>query len=287
MNSLSLDTILTTQTDFYETAVDVDPSAGAAQPMRPVLDGSLIVGAPGSTNSFPFTNKPLLLSTVKHEAAFAIYRNFPQAVPEDYLAPICQATFGLARTEIVLNSPFYRPSPDVQGDVDARTQLQLMGTDYMWRCSSWTFARNWVQKGGTVFMAHYSLGASYAGNEAVPFCTQPGSVCHQDDIQIVVCTWFFLSQRLVTLPLFLILKFGTVSNPTAAQSNLITQVQKRYKSFLATGDPNVPGLPAWRAAGADNLNVLNLGGTSTIDVGACDTNFWGNAVEYDYQFYGL
>jgi hypothetical protein len=70
--------------------------------------------------------------------------------------------------------------------VDARVQLQELGTDYLWRCSAWTFARNWVQNGGTAYVGKYLVGATYPGNGEVPYCIQPGIVCHQDDIEIVV-----------------------------------------------------------------------------------------------------
>jgi hypothetical protein len=133
------------------------------------------------------------VTSVANEAGFTIYDNFPDPLPEDTFFPICQATFlSTERTNIIVSSSFYPPVPS-DGFVDARVQLQTLGTDYIWRCSAWTFARNWVKHGGTAYVGKYLLGATYPGNEAVPYCTQPGIVCHQDDIMIVVSHPLLLS----------------------------------------------------------------------------------------------
>ncbi|KAF8892430.1 Alpha/Beta hydrolase protein [Infundibulicybe gibba] len=237
--SLSLNAILNAQDTLFRTAFTIDPAAGMAQPIRPVRDGSFITSPLDSTAPFPSVNKPILLSSF---------------------------TFGPDRTNTILSSPHYPPTPPALGLPDARVQLQLIGTDYLWKCSSWTFARNWVQKGGKAFVGLYTLGASYPGNEAVPFCTQDGAVCHQDDIQIV---------------------FGTVANPTPAQSSLISEVQRRYKAFLATGNPNTAGLATWVPAEANNIHSLLLGGSGEAPIGACDPSFWGQSVQYDYQVFGI
>jgi len=190
---LDIDTVINAQNVVYGTAIDLDPAAGRNQPIRPVLDGSFITVPLDSTGAFPSQNKPLLLTTVSHEAAYAIYKSFP-ALPVEAFPPICAATFGPDRTDVVINAPFYAPVPSaIDGSVDARVQLQNVGTDYLWKCSSWTFARSWVQHGGSAFVGQYVVGASYPGNEAVPYCSTPGVLCHQDDILIVVCIFLFSS----------------------------------------------------------------------------------------------
>ena len=187
-NALSLDTILSAQEILFGIASTLDPAAGAIVPIRPVLDGSFVTSPLDSTAPFPSVSKPLLITTVANEAGLAIYGAFTDPLPQSAFSPICQAAFlSTERTDIVLRSPFYTfpPSDSV---VDARIQLQELGTDYQWRCSSWTFARNWVQNGGTAYVGKYLIGATYPGNQEVSYCTQPGIVCHQDDIEIVVST---------------------------------------------------------------------------------------------------
>jgi len=171
---------------LFNNACNLDPAAGSNQPIRPVLDGSFITTPLDSTAAFPSVSKPILVTSVSHEAGFAIYGAFTDPLPEEAFQPICDATFGSERTAVVVNSPNYAPIPSADGSIDARTQLQLVGTDYLWKCSGWTFARSWVQNGGTAYVGQFVVGATYPGNEAVSYCTQPGVVCHQDDIQIVV-----------------------------------------------------------------------------------------------------
>jgi hypothetical protein len=76
-----------------------------------------------------------------------------------------------------------------------------------------------------------------------------------------------------------------VASPTSAQSALTTEIQKRYKAFLANGNPNVAGVATWTPATATNVHPILLGGSGEATVGACDPNFWGSSVQYDYQFY--
>lgn len=263
-NGLSLNSILGAQMNLFSNAINLDPAAGNAQPIRPVKDGYFITSPLDSTAPFPAVNKPLLISTVAQEAGFAIYNAFPDPLPEAAFQPICDATFGSGRTPAVVSSPNYAPVSSLDGSVDARTQLQVVGTDYLWRCSSWTFARNWVQHGGAAYVGQYVVGTSYPGNSAVSFCNGPGIVCHQDDIEIV---------------------FGTTSNPTSAQSALTTEMQKRYKAFLTNGNPNVAGVASWAAATSSDVHSILLGGSGETAVGACEPDFWGSTVQYDYQFY--
>ncbi|KAF9454612.1 alpha/beta-hydrolase [Macrolepiota fuliginosa MF-IS2] len=257
-SSLSLDTILNSEMTLFGTAWETIPVVGQFEPMRPVRDGSFITTSLDSTTPFPSVSKPILVTTVADEAGFAIYTSNQASLTQTNLTDACDTTFGTTRTNNILSSGFYPAAPD------ARVQLQLIGTDYMWRCSSWTFARNWVAHGGTAYVAEYVVGATYPGNEAASFCTEAGVVCHQDDIEIV---------------------FDTVSSPTPAQSTLTSQMQVRYRAFLNTGNPNVPNLPAWPTAGTSDVNAIQLGGPGQVTVGACIPSFWGEEVQYDYQFY--
>jgi hypothetical protein len=82
-------------------------------------------------------------------------------------------------------------------------------------------------------------------------------------------------------------QFGTVPNPSPAQASLTAQMQKRYKAFLSTDNPNVAGVPKWTPATTTNVNAILLGGNGQAPIGACDPSFWGAAVQYDYQVFGI
>lgn len=185
LNALSLDSILNAQTTLFDDAASIDASAGVAEPIRPVRDGSLITTPLDSSAAFPSVSKPLLLSNVRNEAGLTIYGSFSSSLATTFFEPAVDATLGDARTDVVVDATFYTPA--TLGTSDARTQLEVLGTDYMWRCATWTLARDWVQNGGTAYVGLYTVGATYPGNDAVSFCTSDGAVCHQDDIEIVVC----------------------------------------------------------------------------------------------------
>jgi carboxylesterase type B len=188
LNALSVDQILTAQDNiFYNAFTTIDPSTTQSEPIRVVHDGSFITSPLDSTAPFPRVSKPLLISNVLNEAGFAIYNSFTSPLPGNELDFIVNLTFGSPRTQEIMNSGRYSlPRGADAATFDARVQLQLLGTDYLWKCAGWTFARNWVQNGGRVFVGMYTVGATYPGNDGVPFCTDNGAVCHQDDIEIVV-----------------------------------------------------------------------------------------------------
>lgn len=188
LNRLSLNTILAAQDNIYNNAAtQIDPSTGTGEPIRVVRDGKLITSPLDSTAPFPHSSKPILLSNVLDEAAAAIYSVFPDTVPEDQFEECVNATVGSSRTQQLLSSSHYSlPSGVDRATADARVQLQQLATDYLWKCPTWTFGRNWAGNGGNVFMGMYVVGATYPGNDEISYCTNPGVVCHQDDIEIVV-----------------------------------------------------------------------------------------------------
>ncbi|ETW86173.1 Carboxylesterase [Heterobasidion irregulare TC 32-1] len=269
LEAMSIDDILSAQDLLFANGFEQDPSATQSEPMRPVHDGYFLTSTLDSTSPFPSVSKPILLSNVKNEAGLTIYSSFPDPMGRSLYDAVVNGTFGNPRTSIILSAPQYSIPVLADGeDPDARVQLETLGTDSVWKCATWTFARNWVGHGGKAYVGVYALGASYPGNDGVPFCTQNGSVCHQDDIEIV---------------------FGTVQSPTSAQSALISEMQARYSAFLHTGNPNPSGssLTTWSPATTSNISALLFGGEGAASEGACDPRFWGSQVPYDYQVFGI
>lgn len=64
-------------------------------------------------------------------------------------------------------------------------------------------------------------------------------------------------------------------------------MQARYKNFLHTGSPNADGFTTWEVAGTSDVNAINLGASGLATVGACNTSYWGDFVQYDYQVFDL
>ena len=183
-NAAPIDTVLNAQMDLFFNAMNIDPAAGQGEPIRPVHDGSFITATLTTSSSYPNTNKPLLITSVRTEAGPPIFLFFPNPLPQAAFYPIVNATFGTQRTNTIVSSSFYQPPTP---EADPRFQLETLSTDYLYKCSSWTFARRWVQNGGDAYVGLYTVGATHPDNAQVAFCTQPGSVCHQDDLPIVVC----------------------------------------------------------------------------------------------------
>ncbi|THH19472.1 hypothetical protein EW146_g1706 [Bondarzewia mesenterica] len=269
LNALTIDEILSAQDLLQQNGFMYDPTATQSEPMRPVHDGTLITSTLDSDSPFPSVSKPILLTNVKNEAGLTIYSAFTESMGTSLYDAVVNGTFGDPRTGIILSSSHYVVPVLADGQAaDARVQLETLGTDSIWKCATWTFARNWVSNGGQAFVGMYALGATYPGNEDVSFCTESGSVCHQDDIEIV---------------------FGTVPSPTSDQSALISEMQARYGAFLSTGNPNPSGssLTSWLPATTSNITAMLFGGEGAAPVGACEPSFWGSKVQYDYQVFDI
>ena len=184
-SSLSVNDILEASDTLYSQAMTLDPAAGQGEPIRPVRDGKLIAYTLTTSSSFPQASKPILVTTVADEAGPAIYGFYNSPVSQQDFLQNVYYSLGHPRGDTVLSSQRY--AAQTRGGVfDARPSLEKMGTDYLWKCSSWTFSRTWASKGGPVYVGMYVLGATYPANGGIPFCTSNGSVCHQDDIPIVV-----------------------------------------------------------------------------------------------------
>lgn len=268
LNSMSTSDVLVASTAVFQQAVNVDASAGQFEPLRPVKDGSLITSAMDLTESFPSVSKSIIVTTVQNEAGPAIFNAITSALPEAFFPNAVNATFGEPRTSNLINSSFYAVPPSFAADsstFDARLQLVSLGTDQIWRCPSWSFARLWAAAGGKAFVGEYVVGSTYVDNTGVDFCTQGGAVCHEDDIEIL---------------------FGTASNPTSSQTNAIKEIQARVKSFLTTGVPSASGFQTWSGVSGSTVNSINIGGTGQTAVEACAPSFWGQMVPYDYQVFG-
>lgn len=269
-NNLSVDAILAAQDNVSNDVTNngVAPAAAGSEPIRPVQDGSLITSPLDLTASpFPRQSKPILLTNVKDEATLDIYGEFDFNVDADTYDEVVSLTFGEPRTDRILNTTIYAVPADELDDANAdlRPSLNVLGTDQIWRCATYAFSRLWVNSGAKAYVGQFVVGATYPGNEQVPQCLTAGTVCHQDDIEIV---------------------FGTTTNTTSAQAALTKEIQARYKAFMNTGNPNVEGYATWEeATTSDDVHVLLLGGQGEADIGACTTDYWGDFVQFDYQIF--
>ncbi|KAF8605434.1 alpha/beta-hydrolase [Ceratobasidium sp. AG-I] len=249
--------------------------AFGGSPLRPYHDGQLIQYTL-TGNSFPSGSalKPLLVMTVKDEAAVSVGYSFPtpDSATNDTVNMVIGAYYPTEASVLVssdnYNTKSYVPQDGVATGDEARTAITQFFTDAFWRCPNWTFSRQWAAKGGKVYTGVFQVGATYPSNQGIAYCNTGGRVCHEDDIYIL---------------------FGTTPSATSAQTALTQEIQARYSSFIRTQNPNPSSstYAAWAQSGTSDVAALKLGGTGNVPAEACDPSFWGNTAKYDYQIYGL
>jgi hypothetical protein len=134
-----------------------------------------------------------MLTTNKNEAGFTA-ASLPDGLitASNYDPWIVQPALGSSRASTFLSAPYYNPNnPNLvqpyDNDEDLYKQvIDRSGTDQMWKCAGWDFAKRWTGAGGKIWVGEFELGATYAGSEGLPYCTNKGRVCHQDEIYILV-----------------------------------------------------------------------------------------------------
>lgn len=198
-------------------------------------------------------------------------------MPSYYFAPYVNALMDSTRAATVLSSGLYEV--DASAADSAREQLELLGTDWIWRCPNQQAAVNATASGAAtagVWLAEFNLGIPYQTNTGLKFCQ--GKVCHQDDIEAV---------------------FSTGGDGlTSAQEALEKEVLARWSAFAATGNPNPASSSylAWNrisapGSGSVQLNMLKLDGESSSIVQEqrapqCGrSGLWGNKALFDEQIY--
>ncbi|KZP01141.1 alpha/beta-hydrolase [Calocera viscosa TUFC12733] len=247
---------------------------------RPVVDGQLVqyymqpfaTSYAPSNRLLPQQVKAIVLTTVSAEAGPADYANPAFATPLPYAAflPVLESVLGEPRAGLVANSSYYA-DPAAENNPsggDIRSLGVEVGTDYLWRCSNYAFARAYSALGAKVYVGEFQAGALYPDNDSpqavADFCTDtPSTVCHEDDIYIL---------------------FGTTPSPNSGQTALTRELQGRYKQWVLDG---VPG-GDWRGVQGSVVGARILGGQGDgglVAAGACDPAFWGKQVDFDYQAY--
>lgn len=101
-----------------------------------------------------------------------------QVMPNYYFAPYVNALMDPTRAQTVISSGLY--AVDESNSDGARQQLELLGTDWIWRCPNQQAAANATRSGSAsagVWLAEFDLGIPYVTNTGLQFCQ--GKVCHQ------------------------------------------------------------------------------------------------------------
>ncbi|KAK4049051.1 hypothetical protein OIV83_004413 [Microbotryomycetes sp. JL201] len=206
---------------------------------RPVVDGTLVTHTvrDGAARS---TDKAVLMTTMRDEAAQHLAYYFPSPQPQYMFEPLV-STFFPSRVRSIVTSGLYDPATKFSGNDRVRDAFTRIATDYMWTCSNQRLALDMATQGQQVYLGQFDLGISYSNKTVAYTADKP---VHEDDL------------------LTLFRPAGLAM--TRQQQAVADEVQKRWTSFMKTGSPNRPGLVQWNPVVADNhLNLLVLGAASS------------------------
>jgi hypothetical protein len=129
--------ILNAADSTVSNAGEINAAASGGEALRPVRDGAFISATLDGTGAFAPQNKPLLLTTVANEAAYTIYGGFNAPVSSTEYDAVVGGSYSTAATNTILASTFYSlpASFAANTSADARPQLQVLGTDGVYRAS--------------------------------------------------------------------------------------------------------------------------------------------------------
>ncbi|GAA5830817.1 hypothetical protein JCM11251_001085 [Rhodosporidiobolus azoricus] len=245
---------------FWASTRDLVDGAALAEPLRTVIDGSLVTRdfrqVVSSGGQLEGANKEIIFTTVTDEGCSTISGLSVSAdgttppLLNDHTDPaVFPLAVGLAypdQASSILASGLYDPDTAANAD-SVRESLLRLNTDFSWTCPNQQTAVRLTASSGfskKVYLGEFDLGVSHDGG-SIDFCKN--RVDHEDDIAVV---------------------FSSPSTHSGAQKTLASEVQARWGAFAATGNPtpkpNFGGYSSWPTVSAftGDLNVLQLGNTS-------------------------
>jgi hypothetical protein len=99
LSSLSSSAIIEASQTVLADASTLDPAIGFGEVLRPGRDGTFVTSSLTSSTTFPKQTKPILVTTVREEAAYVIYRIYEEPVStENYPSTFVVATRMRARS---------------------------------------------------------------------------------------------------------------------------------------------------------------------------------------------
>lgn len=183
LQSANVTAVLDAQDNVFTSAPESIPGVSASEPIRPVIDGSIVTQAFFefvNTPSLGNKNRQIIFTTVKEEAGPTIASvSQEKTIPADYYSTYVEALMDPDRASKVLNSGLY--DIDTSQNDAARLELEVLGTDWVWRCANQQAALNLTMHGeqGRIWLAEFDVGIPYPSNSGIAFCKN--KVCHQGE----------------------------------------------------------------------------------------------------------
>ena len=200
-----------------------------------------------------------------NEASPEVFSISSVPLPDAAFEPIMGYFVGATRAQGICTCSQFQlddSNPDT-----VRDTLSLVGTQFFWTCANQMNAITYSSH-ANVYIYELLQGCTYTDNLNDPLCTEPGKVCHEDDLPLV---------------------FGTCSNPTSQQLAMSQEIIGRWTSFAANGNPNIPGATQWsKIGGSSNLNVLRMSPTDVVNTtlypNVCGPIF-GGSIPFNFQIF--
>ncbi|CAD6933888.1 unnamed protein product [Tilletia controversa] len=296
--SKSADDILDATYDAFSNVPPSNPSMPVGEPFRPAkgayIPRSLERGFERGferglvAQAFILKNKPVLFSTVKNEAGSQVGLVFESTKAGATTLMIrangfrvdfttaASLIFNAGRGLNAAQSPVYAFNAKGSAADALRGQVEVLGTDGLWRCAVQTNAINAQKAGAKVYLAQTNVGSTYPSNKDIDYCHNAGVVCHEDDIFLI---------------------FGNLpSSASTAVKAASAEWQARLGAFVKSGSPNTNTYGGWNAVGsASALNLLVLGANATTGKSQTQqtqrkgawgpSGLWGQSVQFDWQLY--
>ncbi|CAD6951546.1 unnamed protein product [Tilletia caries] len=292
--SKSADDILDATYDAFSNVPPSNPSMPVGEPFRPAkgayIPRSLERGFERGlvAQAFILKNKPVLFSTVKNEAGSQVGLVFESTKAGATTLMIrangfrvdfttaASLIFNAGRGLNAAQSPVYAFNAKGSAADALRAQVEVLGTDGLWRCAVQTNAINAQKAGAKVYLAQTNVGSTYPSNKDIDYCHNAGVVCHEDDIFLI---------------------FGNLpSSSSTAVKAASAEWQARLGAFVNSGSPNTNTYGGWNAVGsASALNLLVLGANATTGKSQTQqtqrkgawgpSGLWGQSVQFDWQLY--
>lgn len=198
ISSLSTSDILSIQNFLYTSPVyGSDPTSGGSVPFRMINDGTFITSPLDSTAPLPSASsqlKPALITFVNQEGTPTIYLSFNESLPADEFEAIVAIDEGSDQiAQLIAQNPNYLNSSDLNDEsFDARAPLADWITDQVFRCPGYTFAQLWAGTGTETYVGVFERGSVYVDSVVLePICSET-QVCHEGDIEILVCIFIII-----------------------------------------------------------------------------------------------
>jgi cholinesterase len=211
--------------EAQNSVITIDPSAPISvfMPWQPTADGELITGQP--MIEFPkgnYNRVPFMLGNVDQEGLLFIYTALPKGLTPAQYRQIVTYVFGLRHAKTVLDM-----YPVPEGATDARPQLSVLGTDYIWACSHRNISR-YMSDFAPLWLWHYDHVMSF--NPWGPnFSECADAVCHGAELPFVFNTAIFSSN----------FSHGVYNFTfTPAEDELTSLLSSQFGNFAHTHNPN-------------------------------------------------